>query len=84
MYSFKCGDDIKNQVKGVSKSQSTSFTFGEYKKSFYGEEYQRECENYILRSVTHEMYLQPLKKATLSLFDDKRCYECKIKSLPFK
>ena len=82
MYSFKCGDDIKNQVKVVSKSQSTSFNFGDHKKCLYAEKYQRECETYILRSGNHEMYLQQRKKSTLSFFDVKRCYENRIKSLP--
>ena len=39
-----------------------------------GEEYLKGCDNYILRSINHEMYLQKLKKSTLSLFDDKRRY----------
>ena len=42
---------------------------------------QFECNNYILRPLDHEMYLQQLKKLTLSQFDDKRCFinnkECK-------
>ena len=29
------------------------------------------------------MYLQEVKKSTLSLFDDKRCYENNIKSKPW-
>ena len=32
------------------------------------------CENFVLRSVNHERYLQRIKKSTLSVFDDKRCY----------
>ena len=48
-----------------------------------GKKYQEECENYILSSVNHEMYLQRIKKSTLSIFDHKRCYESKNKSLPW-
>ena len=59
-YSFKCGDDYKNKLKGVSKSQSKHIIF--------------LCEIYILRSVNHEMYLQQIKESTLSVFDDKRYY----------
>ena len=74
MYAFKCGDDSKNKLKGVSKFQSKHFKFEEYKKCLDGEEYQRECNNYLLRSISHEMHLQEMKKSTSSIFDDKRCY----------
>ena len=40
------------------------------KKCLDGGKYQKECSNYILRSLNHEMYLQKAKKSTLSLFDD--------------
>ena len=71
-YSFKCKNENENKIKlkGVSKSQSKHNKFEEYKKCLDGEEYQRECKNYILRSNNHEMYLQVFKKSTLSLFDD--------------
>ena len=42
MYAFKCGNDSKNKLKGVSKSQSKKIKFEEYKKSLDGEEYQQE------------------------------------------
>ena len=53
MYAFKCGNDSKNKLKGVSKSQSENIKFEEYKKCLDGEEYQRECNNYIIRSINH-------------------------------
>ena len=62
MYAFKCGGDSKNKLKGISKSQSKNIKFEEYKKILYGEEYQRECNNYIIRSFNHEMVLQEVKK----------------------
>ena len=31
-YAFKCGDDSKNKLKGISKSQSKKISFDEYKK----------------------------------------------------
>ena len=74
MYSFKCGDDSKNNLKGISKPQSKNIKFEDYKKFLGGEEYQRECNIYIIRSINHEMVLQERKKTTLSVFDDKRCY----------
>ena len=32
MYAFKCGDDNKNKLKGIFKSQSKNTKFEEYKK----------------------------------------------------
>ena len=61
MYSFKCGDDIKNKLKCTSKSQSKHNKLEEYKKFWNGEEYQRECNKYILLSQNHEMYLRKVK-----------------------
>ena len=46
-------------------------------------EYQRECNNYILRSINHEMQLQEMKKSTLSIFDNKRCYIINVESKPW-
>ena len=57
--------------------------FDEYKKCLDGEEYQQECDNYIIRSINHEMVLRKVKKSTLSIFDDKRCYINNNKSKPW-
>ena len=83
MYAFKSEDDSKNKLKGISKSQSKNFKFEEYKKCLDVEKYQSECNNYILRSVSHEMHLHEIKKSTLSISDDKRCYINNIKSKPW-
>ena len=83
IYAFKCGDYSKNKLKGISKSQSMYIKFEEYKKCLDGEEYQQECNNYIIKSINHEMVLQELKKSTLSIFDDKRCYINNIESIPW-
>ena len=53
MYFFKFRDGSKNKLKGISKSQSKQNKIEEYKKYLDGEDYQRECNNYILRSITH-------------------------------
>ena len=84
-YSFKCKDNDgnKNKTKGVSKSQSKHIKFDEYKNCLDGEEYQRECNVFILRSIDHEMYRQEIKKSTLSIVDDKRCYISETKSIPW-
>ena len=84
MYGFKCGNDSKNKLKGVSKSQSQNIKFEEYKRCLDGEEYQKECDIYIIRSITHDMVLQKVKKSTLSIFDDKRCCVNNIKSIPWE
>ena len=39
MYAFKCVDDSKNKLKGVSKNQSKNIKFEEYKKCLDGEIY---------------------------------------------
>ena len=84
MYSFKCGVDITTKKKGVFKSQTNHIKFEEYKKCLDGEEYQRECNNYILRSVNlHEMYLEEVIKSTLSIFEDKRCNLNETESKPW-
>ena len=62
-YSFKCNyeDESENKIKGISKSQSEHNKFEEYKKCLDGMAYQRQCNNYILRSINHEMHLQEKK-----------------------
>ena len=84
-YSFKCknNDENKNKIKGISKSQSKHIKFEEYYNCLIGGEYQKECDNYFIRSLNHEMYLQKVKKSTLSLFDDKRYYVNETESIPW-
>ena len=74
MYSFKCGVDSKKKLRSISIPNSKFIKFEEKRKCLDKEEYQRECNNYILKSTDHEMCLQE-KKSTLSPFDDKRCYK---------
>ena len=73
MFAFKCGDDSENKLKGFGKSFSKKFIFQENKKCLDGENYQKECDSYILTSVNHEMFLQKIKNSTLNQFDEKRC-----------
>ena len=84
-YSFKCknNDENKNKIKGISKSQSKHIKFEEFYNCLFGREYQKECDNYIIRSLSHEMVLQKLRKSTLSIFDDKRCYINETESIPW-
>ena len=84
-YSFKCknNDENKNKIKGISKSQSKHIKFEEYYNCLFGKEYQKECNIYIIRSINHKMVLQEIKKSTLSIFDDKRCYINETESIPW-
>ena len=58
MYALKCGNDRKNKLKGICKSQSKNIKFGKYRKGLDGSAYQKECDNYVILSNNHEMYLQ--------------------------
>ena len=84
-YSFKCKDNIesKNKIKGISNSQSKHINFEEYYICLFGGEHQKECDNYIIRSLNHEMYLPKVRKSTLPLFGDKRCYINETESIPW-
>ena len=84
-YSFKYNDnnESKNKIKGSSKYQSKHIKFEEYYNCLFGGEYQRECNNYIIKSINHEEVLQEVKKSTLSIFDDKRCSLNEIESIPW-
>ena len=66
-HSFKCNDkaENKNKMKGILKYQSKHTTLEDYKNCLDGKEYQRECNNCILKSKNHEMYLQELKKVDI-------------------
>ena len=83
LYSFKCGEDSKNKINGISKSQSKHIKLEEYYKCLFGGEYQKECDNYIIRSTNHEMYLQKVRKSTLSQCDHKRCSIIQTESTPW-
>ena len=84
-YWFKCknNDENKNKIKGISKTRSKHIKFEEYYNCLFGKEYQKECNNYIIRSINHEMVPQEVKKSTLSIFDDKRCYINETESIPW-
>ena len=84
-YSFKCkdNDENKNKIKGISKSQSKHIKFEKNYNCLFGGEYQRECNNFILRSINHEVVLQEVKKPTLSFFVDKRCYINETETIPW-
>ena len=68
MYAFKCGYDSESKLRGISKSQSKHIKFEDYKKCLDGEDYQRDCNIYIIRSINHEMHLQDVKKINFIYF----------------
>ena len=57
MYAYKCGNDSKTKLKGISKSQSKNIKFEEYYNCLLSREYQRECSKFIIKSINHEMVL---------------------------
>ena len=61
-HSFKCGDDKKNKLKGVSKSFSKNIEVEDFENCLDGEDYQQESNIYISKSINHEMHLQKIKK----------------------
>ena len=83
-YSFQCNDKLTNTVKGVSKSYSKHFKNEYFRKCLVGEDYQKECDNYILRSPNNKMCLQLVKNSTLTIFDDKRCDESNSERKPWE
>ena len=62
MYAFKCGEDSKNKLKGLSKSQSRNKNFEDYYNCLCAGKYQQESDNYLTRSLNHEMYLLEMKE----------------------
>ena len=84
MYAFKCGDDTKTRLKGISKAQSKIIKFEEYKSCLDGEQLENECVNYFLESISLDMYMQGIKKTALSIFDYKWIYLDNVESIPWK
>ena len=82
-YSYKCNNKNINKLKGISKSQTKDIKFEEYYNCLFGGDYKKECDNYVIRSINHNMYLQRVSKNSLSAFDEKRCYIDNIHSIPW-
>ena len=74
---------LKIKQKVFRNLNQNILNFEEYYTCLFGGEYQKECNNYIIRSIDHEMVLQEIKKSTLSIFDDKRCYINETESIPW-
>ena len=79
--SYNCGNDNERRMKGISKCKLKNNNFEVYFKCSYEQSYQKECDNNVIRSNNHEMYLQLLRKSTLSHFDEKHCNKNETKSI---
>ena len=71
-YAFKCNNKSTNNLKGITRAQAKNIKFEEYYNCLFGKEYQKSCDNYLIRSINHDMYLQKVEKKSLSAFDEKR------------
>ena len=74
-YSFKCNNKNTNILRCFSKYQSKNIKFEEYYFCLFGQEYQKQCDNYIFCARNCEMYLQRVQKSILFPFDEKRCFK---------
>ena len=61
------GDDSKNNLKGISKSQMKKFKIEKYKNCLDGEENENVCDRYILKSSNHERHLHKKEKHSIFL-----------------
>ena len=59
-------------MKDVLKSKSKKLKFEEYHNCLYGKEYRKECDNFLVRSINHDMFLQLVCKNTLSPFESMK------------
>ena len=49
-------------MKGTSKPQSRNIKVEEYCNCLFGAEYQKECDDYVMKQNNHDMYLQKYVK----------------------
>ena len=81
--SYKCKNENINKLKGICRTQVENINFEECFSCLFGKEYQKKCDNYVIRSINHDMYMQKVTKNSLSAFDEKRKYINKIESEPW-
>ena len=79
--SKKWEDNSKNILKSFSKSQSKRTTkVDEYYNCLLGDDYQIKPKIYLIRSLSHEIYLQKVTKNSLSAFVEKRFCKKKLEA----
>ena len=85
-YAFKCEDkdENSNKLKGVQKHQTSKLTFDDYKHCLLSGEEGKKVENFTIKSIKHEMFLQSVTKKSLSSWDTKRKYLDAINSEPWQ
>ena len=44
LYSFNCGDDRKNNIRAVCKSQPKTINFGEFENCLDGKDYEKDID----------------------------------------
>ena len=57
-YSFEGGGKNEKKFKGISKSQTKNIKFKEYYMCLFGGDYQKECENFIIKSINHDFFFK--------------------------
>ena len=86
MYSFKCGDDSKKKLKGISKSQSKHIKFEEYYNVFFCWRILQfkfnKFEEFInLKSITMVCFCWRIHKKNVIIIFDQKIIKCIVKKL---
>ena len=83
MYSYILDDgESKQLAKGIKKYITKNMSFNDYKTVLDTTLPMRHEQN-LIRSRHHSLYIERLKKSSLSLFDNKRFWIDKYRSLAF-
>ena len=53
---------IAKKLKVICNSQSKNIKLRKYKNCSDGSDYQKGCDNYIIKTINHEMYFQKVQK----------------------
>ena len=48
----------------------------------FGDDYQKECDKFITRSINLDSYLQKIRTNTPSTFDEKQYYINEVRKIP--
>ena len=70
-------------LKVSQNLKQSIINFDDYYNCLFAGNYRKECENFIIKSMNHDMFLQKVTKNSLSAFEEKRCYLNETESLPW-
>ena len=70
-YFYRCGGENINIMKIFSKSESKMIKFDDCFSCLFGSEHQKESDNYVTRSIKHDMRPRKKRENTISAFDGK-------------